>query len=94
MLADGSKLAAERMGKGSEKFAMHMGGQDIPARHPRVSVGYGWGYFCDPTPARHTSSLVKQAHDFKVPFATSTELKLPETGPYDVTANAPIYATC
>ena len=94
VLADGSKLAAERIGKGSEKFAMHMGGQDIPAHDPRVSLGFGWGYVCDPTPARHTSSLVKNAHDSRVPFATSPELKLPEPDSFDVEANALIYATC
>jgi len=95
VLADGSKLAAERIGKGSEKWAMHMGGQDVPAHDPRVSIGYGWGYVCDPTPARHTCSQVMHSHlDGGVPFPTSAELKLPKFDPLDVAANARVYATC
>ena len=95
VLADGSKLAAERIGKGSERWAMHMGGQDVPAHDPRVSIGYCWGYVCDPTPARHTSAQVMHAHlDGGVPFPTSAELQLPKFDPLDMAANAPVYATC
>jgi hypothetical protein len=31
LLADGSKLAAEKIGKGSEKYAMHVKGLELPA---------------------------------------------------------------
>jgi len=94
ILADGSKQAADRIGKGSEKYAMHIGGQDIPAHDPRVSTGFGWGYICDPTPARHTSSLYKHFHDARVPFVLGPAVKLPELDPTDVKANAPLYAIC
>ena len=94
VLADGSKPAAERIGKGSEEWAMHIGGQDVPAHDPRVSYGFGWTYVCDPTPARHTSGLFKHAHDCRMPFATAPELNFPEPDPLDVEANAPIYAIC
>ena len=30
IIADGVKKAAERIGKGSEKYAMHVGGQEFP----------------------------------------------------------------
>jgi aldehyde:ferredoxin oxidoreductase len=92
VLADGSKLAAERIGKGSEKWAFHMGGQDIPAHDPRVSTGYCWGYICDATPARHTSSQVKDGLDKGV--LTSPKLDLPKPDTLDMEANAPLYATC
>lgn len=95
VLADGSKLAAERIGKGSERWAIHIGGQDVPAHDPRVSIGYCWGYVCDPTPARHTSAQVMHTHlDGGVPFPTSAELQLPKFDPLDMAANAPVYATC
>ena len=94
VLADGSKPAAERIGRGSEKYAMHMGGQDIPAHDPRVSIGYCWGYVCDATPARHTSSQFKHSHDSGVPFVTSPELELPKLDSLDMGANAPLYAIC
>ena len=95
VLADGSKLAAERIGKGSEKWAMHVGGQDVPAHDARVTIGYGWSYVCDPTPARHSAGMAMHQHlDGGVPFPTSTELQLPKFDPLDMAANAPVYATC
>jgi len=93
-LADGSKLAAERIGKGSEEWAIHIGGQDIPAHDPRVTLGFGWGYVCDATPGRHTSSLVKQNHEGGISFVTSPELDFPKLDSLDMEANAPVYATC
>jgi len=92
--ADGSKLAAERIGRGSEKWAVHIGGQDIPAHDPRVTFGFGWGYLCDATPGRHTASLVKQSHGTGATFVTSPELGLPELDSLDMEANAPVYAIC
>ena len=93
ILADGSKLAAKRIGKGSEKWAMEMGGQDVPAHDPRSSIGYAWGYICDPTPARHTTAEAEISYFSGVPFACSTKLNLPRFDPLDMKANAPIYFT-
>ena len=94
ILADGSKRAADHIGKGSEKYAMHIGGQDVPAHDPRVSTGFGWGYICDPTPARHTCSLYKHFHDGRVPFVLGPDLRLPDPDPADAKANAPLFAIC
>ncbi len=95
VLADGVKLAAERIDKGAEKYAMHVGGQDMPAHDPRVSIGMGWGYICDPTPARHTSSIVCHVYHNKIDFPMSKELGFPKLeDPYDLETNAKIYATC
>ena len=54
ILADGSKFAADRIGKGSEKYAMHVGGQDLPMHDPRAGPGLGVTYTANATPARHT----------------------------------------
>ncbi|MHA1596095.1 MAG: aldehyde ferredoxin oxidoreductase family protein [Candidatus Asgardarchaeia archaeon] len=54
ILADGSKFAAERMGKGSESYAMHVGGQDLPMHDPRWGLDLGVTYVANATPARHT----------------------------------------
>jgi aldehyde:ferredoxin oxidoreductase len=56
IIADGVKVAAERIGKGSEKYAMHIGGQEIPAHDSRGGHGFAIGYGTDPTPGRHTQS--------------------------------------
>jgi aldehyde:ferredoxin oxidoreductase len=54
VLADGVMRAAERIGKGSEKLAVHVGGQEPPAHDPRFAPSWGMIYAADPTPARHT----------------------------------------
>ncbi len=54
IIADGVKKAAERVGKGSEKYAMHIGGQEVPAHDSRGGPHFGIGYGAEPTPARHT----------------------------------------
>jgi len=94
VLADGSKTAAERIGKGSEVLAMHIGGQDMPAHDPRVSTGYGWGYQVDATPARHTASQVMDgAGHFGVP-TSPVGLNPPKSDPDNELAAAPVYAKC
>jgi aldehyde:ferredoxin oxidoreductase len=54
IIADGVKKAAERIGKGSGKYAMHVGGQEFGAHDPRGGWGFATGYGTDPTPGRHT----------------------------------------
>ncbi len=93
ILADGSKRAAERIGKGSEAWAIHVGGQDMPAHDPRVSLGYGWGYATDPTPARHTATQVKDGLMHGVP-SSPMGFKIAEVDPLDVAGDAPEYAKC
>jgi aldehyde:ferredoxin oxidoreductase len=54
VLADGVRLAAERLGKGAFEFAMHVQGQEIPAHNPIASWPMITTYLTDATPARHT----------------------------------------
>ncbi|MCP5042570.1 MAG: aldehyde ferredoxin oxidoreductase [bacterium] len=54
VLADGVKLAAERIGKGSEKFAVHVGGQEPGMHDPKLDPMLGVHFSADPTPGRHT----------------------------------------
>jgi len=53
VIADGVRIAAQKIGKGSEQFAMHLGGQELPMHDPRNTPGYGTAYCTDATPARH-----------------------------------------
>jgi len=41
VLADGVRKAAERIGKGSERFAIHVGGRSLPFHDPRLSPWLG-----------------------------------------------------
>lgn len=61
ILADGVRRAAERIGKGAERFAVHAGGQELPMHDPRLDAGYGIAYQCEPTPGRHTISCFMSA---------------------------------
>jgi len=56
LLADGSKLASERIGKDSEKFAIHSIGQELPMHDSKYSKSLGRTYAFEPTPGRHTNA--------------------------------------
>jgi aldehyde:ferredoxin oxidoreductase len=53
VLADGVKKAAERIGKGAEKYAMHVHGHRLPYHDPRNSPSKGTIYMSDAQPAAH-----------------------------------------
>jgi aldehyde:ferredoxin oxidoreductase len=53
ILADGTKKAAQKIGKGSEKFAIHINGEELPAHDPKHNFFYALGYVLDATPGRH-----------------------------------------
>jgi len=54
VLADGAKWAAQVIGRGSEQFAMHAGGEMLAMHDPRCYPGWGATYICDAVPGRHT----------------------------------------
>jgi aldehyde:ferredoxin oxidoreductase len=61
VLADGVKKAAERIGKGSEKYAVHIGGAELGQHDPKLSVSPALmpaaRYLMDATPGRHTQDF-------------------------------------
>jgi aldehyde:ferredoxin oxidoreductase len=54
ILADGVRQASMRIGKGSEDYAMHVRGQEVPGHNPIASCHLATTYLTDATPARHT----------------------------------------
>ncbi len=62
LLADGVRVAAARLGKGAEAYAVHAGGQELPMHDSRLDEGMGIAYQCEPTPGRHTISSYLYAH--------------------------------
>jgi len=54
VLADGVRRAAERIGKGAERFAIHVGGEELPMHDPRLVPSAATTYKIDATPGRHT----------------------------------------
>ncbi len=59
ILADGVKIAAEKIGGGAEKFAVHIGGQELGMHDPKLSGPWipmpAARYQMDATPGRHTA---------------------------------------
>ena len=57
IIADGVKVASEKIGKGAEQYAMHMQGQEYGAHDPRFNYHYASSYRMDATPGRHTRAV-------------------------------------
>ena len=53
ILTEGVKVAAERIGKDSARFAMHVKGMEFPAYEPRGAFGSGLSYAVSPRGACH-----------------------------------------
>jgi len=53
-LADGVKKAAEYFGAATEKFAMHVGGQEPGFHEPRLDLQLGVHFITEPSPGKHT----------------------------------------
>jgi aldehyde:ferredoxin oxidoreductase len=60
LLADGSLAAARRMGKGTEKYAMHVKGLELPGYDVRALKAHGLGYATAYTGADHCRSYAFQ----------------------------------
>jgi len=54
ILADGVKVASQKIGKGSEAFAIHAGGQELAMHDGRFDPGFALHNCVEPTPGRHT----------------------------------------
>jgi len=57
LLAEGVKIAAEKIGRGAGEFAMHVKGEEIPMHEPRLKQGMGLHYSVHITGADHTSGI-------------------------------------
>jgi len=67
LLADGVKIAVEKIGEESESYAINSLGSEIPMHDPRYYESLAFSYAFDPTPGRHTTASIDYA----------------EIGPYD-----------
>jgi aldehyde:ferredoxin oxidoreductase len=58
-LADGVKIAVQRIGRGAEKFAVHIGGQELGMHDPKFGnmVAAFARYQLDATPGCHTAGF-------------------------------------
>lgn len=54
LLADGSRVAAEKIGPRALEYLTSIDGEEPPMHDPKLDVGFAASYALDPTPARHT----------------------------------------
>lgn len=76
-LSNGVKKAAEIIGRGSEKYAFHIKGQELPLHDGRGKTGMGMGFALAPTGADH----IETPHD--VAFLGDGVSKLHAVGIFD-----------
>jgi aldehyde:ferredoxin oxidoreductase len=63
LLAEGTMRAAERIGHGAERFAVHVKGQELPYHDPRIQHGLGLGYAVSYTGADHCHSAFDRGYE-------------------------------
>jgi aldehyde:ferredoxin oxidoreductase len=75
LLAEGSARAAGRIGKGAERFAMHVKKQEFPMHSPRVNRAGAVGYAVNPDGADHCNNLLDMVY---TAYASEPEFTVPE----------------
>lgn len=77
LLADGVRVAAEKIGGEAGKYAIHAGGQMLPMHDGRNDPGFALHYSVEPAPGKHTTGsqmyyemfrLWKKVKDLPTPF--------------------------
>jgi aldehyde:ferredoxin oxidoreductase len=94
LLADGVKVAAQKIGKGAEACAIHVGGQEPGLHNALFLPGRGTGFVCDPTPGRHTAAPMARLDVGPAVVAPYPELEFPAFERYDYESKGPASAAC
>jgi aldehyde:ferredoxin oxidoreductase len=68
LLAEGTKAMSEKLGQGSEHFAMHVKGLELPAYDPRAAKITGLGYVTANRGGDHMTGYVQGPTFFDAPF--------------------------
>jgi len=70
LLADGTKAAAARIGKGTEEYAMHVKGLELPAYDVRGAKAHGLNYATSYTGADHNRGYAfQEVFGIPIPYA-------------------------
>jgi len=92
MLADGVRVAAKKIGRGAERFAMHVGGQEPGLHNATFFPGRGTGFVADPTPGRHTAAAPFTRCDVNASAGPYEELQSSGFEKYQYTGKGPAAA--
>ncbi|TET88146.1 MAG: aldehyde ferredoxin oxidoreductase [Desulfobacteraceae bacterium] len=93
ILADGVKVAAQKLGKGAEAYAMHVGGQEPGLHNALFLPSRGTGFVCDPTPGRHTAAPMARIDASSARVAPYPELQFQGFETYEYMNKGPASAT-
>jgi len=93
VLADGPFKAAERIGKGSVKFAMAVGGKGMAFHDPRMSPAGGTAFISDANPGHHMNSQITGMLENGAPIGNDPALQAPKLNPFaDFDKKGPMYS--
>ena len=92
VLADGVMVAAKKIGKGAEKYAMHIGGQEPGLHNATFFPGRGTGFVADPTPGRHTAAAPYTRCDVNASAGPYKELQVSGFEKYQYKGKGPAAA--
>jgi aldehyde:ferredoxin oxidoreductase len=82
VLADGTQLAAERIGKGAEKFAVAIRGKSLAYHDPRMSPSLGTANIADANPAHHMDSQITGMLSEGARIGSDPALQAPKLNPF------------
>ena len=93
VLADGPTVAAERIGKGSEKYSVAVRGKGLPFHDPRMSPAGGTALIADANPGHHMNNQAAGMLENGVPIGKDPALQAPKMDLFaDFDKKGPMYA--
>jgi len=93
VLADGVKAAAQKIGRGAETCAVHVGGQEPGLHNALFLPSRGTGFVADPTPGRHTAAPMARLEGGPGAYAPYPELRIEKFERYAYTGKGAMSAT-
>lgn len=86
VLADGAQKAAERIGRGAEKYAVAIRGKSLAYHDPRISPALGTANISDANPAHHMDSQITSMLNDGAPIGSDPALKASTVNPFSTYA--------
>ncbi len=94
VLADGPTIAAERIGRGAERYAVAVRGKGLPFHDPRMSPAGATALFADANPGHHMANQAAGMLENGISIGPDPALQAPAANPFsDFDRKGDIYAT-
>ena len=82
VLADGAQKAADRIGRGAEKYAVAIRGKSLAFHDPRLSPALGTANIADANPAHHMDSQITSMLNEGAAIGSDPALQARKAGPF------------